>query len=128
MKRFLGLCLLLALTTLPSQADVNSIFGSVYGAHTSECTSTTMDATNANVAGPFVAGKLYMIYGYTSSVDFTGVAMKCIQGPVSVTVNAKEGMKFTAGEKQIWIFKTNQTYISCQTGSLTGVYDVCKQD
>lgn len=97
-----------------------------YGAHTTACTATAVASTNDNRSGPYpvVNGSgLYLVYGYTSANDFTGVAIKCLQGDSSVTVDSVEGVKISSGEKQIWTFSNN--YISCQTGSGSGYYDVC---
>jgi hypothetical protein len=122
---------LVGLTLLLLHADrvlawSDDVLVKVYGAHKTACTATAVAATGDNKAGPFSTG-YYMVYAYTSSTDFTGVAMKCIQGGSSITVDSVEGVKFAAGEKQIWEFKSGANYISCQTGSGSAVYDVCIQ-
>lgn len=126
MKRLFGLAaLLLVPTMLGAQESAEWILNQAYASHPTVCTATAVDSTNANQVGPLTAGKSYLIYGYVSATDFTGVAIKCLQGNSSVTVNAKAGVKFTAGEKQIWYITNDYKYISCQTGSGTGFYDVC---
>jgi hypothetical protein len=117
---------LLGLFLIGSAYAADSYLVKIYGQHRSACTATSVAATGDNRSGPFAAG-LYLIYAYTSSSDFTGVSMKCIQGNSSVTVDSTEGVKFAAGEKQIWTLVTSD-YISCQTGSGSAVYDVCKQE
>lgn len=124
MKKWIGVLGLLLLPTLAFAQRYTVDLTDIYSAHTAVCTATALAATGHNRSGPYTGG-LYLVYGYTSATDFTGAAMKCLQGTSAVTVNAVEGVKFTVGEKQQWIFKGDNTYISCQTGSGTGVYDVC---
>lgn len=131
MKRFLSLLTWLPLLflCLPNSGDsapsADKTLASVYGSHITACTATAVASTNANRSGPYKAGALYLIYGYTSATDFTGIGIKCIQGGSSVTVASQEGKKLAAGEKQVWTFPAGNLYISCQTGSGSGYYDVC---
>ena len=128
----LGLGLLLILGLSPANVaaidSADKTLAKVYGSHLTACTATAVDSTNPNRVGPLTAGASYMIYGYTSASDFTGVAIKCLQGTVAVTVEAAEGVKMAGGEKQIWLVQGANTYISCQTGSGSGYYDVCMME
>lgn len=98
----------------------------VYMGHSSVCTATAVASTGTNTSGPFSAGH-YQIYGYVSATDFTGLGIKCLVGAAAVTVDSKAGIKLSVGEKQIWYLPIN-SYLSCQTGTGSGFYDVCKQD
>ena len=108
--------------------SVDRTMAAVHGAQLEACTATAVASTNVNRSGPYTAGAMYLVYGYTSATDFTGIGIKCIQGPSSVTVASVEGRKISAGEKQVLTFRTGNLYISCQTGSGSGYYDVCRLD
>lgn len=97
----------------------------IYGAFTTACTQTAVTSTGANRTVALMANRRYVIYGYTSSSDFTGIAIKCLQGGSDVTVAGAEGKKIPAGSQDIWWIPASATYISCQTGSGSGFYDVC---
>ena len=101
--------------------------GSVYGGGTTVCQQSSVDSTNAN---PITVPKsgLYEVRGYVSNTDFTGVAIKCLQGSSSVTVNGVNGWKVAAGASVVRFFGGGKLTISCQTGSSAGYYDVCYQD
>jgi hypothetical protein len=119
MKWFLGVLMLTSTAFAAEWTLVHS-----YGSHNAVCTQTAVGSTNANRATMTTPG-LYEVYGYTSSTDFTGVAIKCLQGGASVTVNAVEGTKIPAGAHVQWRFDAGSLSISCQTGSGSGFYDVC---
>jgi hypothetical protein len=120
-KKLLVLSLLVATGAFAASDDT---IKAVYGPHVSECTTTAVASTNANLSGPFTAGKLYLIYGYTSATDFTGIGIKCLQGTSAVTVASKNGVKIPAGGTG-WYFYGTGLYLSCQTGTGSGYYDVC---
>jgi hypothetical protein len=111
---------------IPAFAGSDATLVQVYGSHSTACTATAVDSSNANLSGPFVVGKAYLIYGYASATDFTGIPIKCLAGGATVNVNGAAGVKLAAGEKQVWVL--NKNYLSCQTGSGSGFYDVCKMD
>lgn len=121
--RTLLLCLLVFLFCGTAGA---ATIDKVYSGHSTVCTATAVATTGTNRVGPLSSG-YYQIYGYVSATDFSGLAIKCLMGDSSVTVNSVNGIKLSSGEKQIWYVGAG-TYISCQTGTGTGFYDVCKQD
>jgi hypothetical protein len=131
MKKFLLLPLLLFTTAVLAQyTSADKVLSTVYSAHRSVCIATAVDATNANVPAasgtpiPFTGWN--EIYGYTSATDFTGVGIECLQGAdATVTVHEKVGTKIPAGSHVVWYFGSNSDYISCQTASGSGYFDVC---
>lgn len=66
----------------------------------------------------------YVIYGYNTA-DFSGLAIKCIQGTSTVDVTGQQGKKIFAGTQEVWLIQGGNTAISCQTATGSGVYDVC---
>ena len=128
MKSLLVCLILFATTAFGQYASTDKILSKAYSSHTQVCTATGVDASNANVAGPFTEG-WYEIYGFTSATDFTGVGIECLQGATNaVTVASKNGTQIPAGSHVIWYFRSVSDYISCQTGSGTGFYHVCPLD
>ena len=122
--RWIVLSILLFSAPALAQQSVEKIFNGVYGRHTSACTQQTVASTGTNIITVSTHG-LYEIYAYVSSTDFTGIAIKCLQGDSTVTVAGVEGTKIPANAHVYWRFGPGYYTISCQTGSETGVYDVC---
>ena len=103
------------------------VLETVYSSTTVACQQSAVASTGTNTITVTKNG-YYEIKGYVSNTDFSGLAIKCLQGGTTVTVNSVNGFKIPAGDSEIRLFAGGSRSISCQTGSGSGYYDVCLMD
>jgi len=120
------LVLTMLVVLFPLAASAIDTLASVYSSATTVCTQSAVSTTGANLITVTKPG-YYEIMGYVLA-DYTGLAMKCLQGGATVTVNAVNGWKMPSGSSKIRYFGGSSMSISCQTPTGSGYYDVCYLD
>lgn len=121
------LFVVMLVSLFPFVASAIDTIGSVYSSGTTVCSSSAVETTGTNRITVTNSG-YYEIFAYTAADDYAGVAVKCLQGDATVTVDSVNGWKVAAGASKIRYFGGGSKSISCQTPTGSGFYDVCFQD